>query len=113
MKIDSYSFGIMVIDGQSYDSDLIIYPEKVEASWWRKAGHRVELEDLTAVLTASPEVLIIGTGYMGLMSVPEELKKELMKKNIELYVENSRRAVEIFNLIQAKKKTIAAFHLTC
>lgn len=113
MKIDSYSFGKMVIDGQSYDSDLIIYPEKVKASWWRKAGHRVELEDLTAVLAASPEVLIIGTGYMGLMDVPEELKKELIKKNIELYVVNSRRAVDIFNLIQAKKKTIGAFHLTC
>jgi len=113
MNIDSYSFGKMVIEGQSFDTDLIIYPERVDASWWRKAGHRVELEDLTAVLAANPEVLIIGTGYMGLMSVPEELRKELIKKNIGLYVENSRRAVEIFNLIQAKKKTIAAFHLTC
>jgi len=113
MNIDSYSFGKMVIEGQSFDSDLIIYPEKVYASWWRKVGHRVELEDLTAVLAANPEVLIIGTGYMGLMKVPEELRKELRKKNIELYIEDSRRAVEIFNSINTKRTTIAAFHLTC
>ena len=78
-----------------------------------KWGIRRELEDLTAVLAASPEVLIIGTGYMGLMSVPEELIKELRKKNIELYIEDSRRAVEIFNSINTKRTTIAAFHLTC
>jgi hypothetical protein len=64
-------------------------------------------------LAANPEVLIIGTGYMGLMNVPEELRKELIKKNIELYIENSRRAVEIFNSIHRKRRTIAAFHLTC
>ena len=113
MNIDSYSFGKMVIEGKSFNSDLIIYPEKVDASWWRKVGHRVQLEDLTAVLTASPEVLIIGTGYMGLMKVPEELRKELRKKSTELYIEDSRRAVEIFNSINTKIKTIAAFHLTC
>ena len=113
MNIDSYSFGKIVIEGKSFNSDLIIYPEKVDASWWRKVGHRVQLEDLTAVLAASPEVLIIGTGYMGLMKVPEELRKELRKKNIELQIEDSRRAVEIFNSTNTKRKTIAAFHLTC
>jgi hypothetical protein len=113
MNIDFYSFGNMVIEGKSFDSDLIIFPEKVDSSWWRKMGHRVELEDLTAVLAASPEVLIIGTGYMGLMKVPEELRKELIKKNIELYIEDSRQAVELFNSIHTIRRTIAAFHLTC
>lgn len=113
MNIDSYSFGKMVIEGEAFQSDLIIYPEKVEASWWRKRGHLLQLEDLIAVLAASPEVLIIGTGYMGLMKVPEELKKELQRKNMEVYVEDSRRAAEIFNFVNTKRKTIAAFHLTC
>ena len=113
MNIDSYSFGKIVIEGKSFNSDLIIYPEKIDASWWRNVGHLVQLEDLTAVLAASPKVLIIGTGYMGLMKVPEELRKELRKKNIELYIEDSCRAVDIFNSINTKRKTIAAFHLTC
>jgi hypothetical protein len=103
----------MVIDGQSFNSDLIIYPEKVDASWWRKAGHRVQLEDLTAVLAAKPEVIIIGAGYLGMMKVPDELKKEILRRNIELHVENSGRAVELFNSLHPKRKIVAAFHLTC
>ena len=113
MNIDSYSFGKMVIEGKTFQADLIIYSGRVEASWWRKEGHLLQLEDLTAILAARPAVLIIGTGHTGLMKVPEELKKELKKRNIELHVENSSRAVEIFNSINTKRMTIAAFHLTC
>jgi hypothetical protein len=113
MNIDSYSFGRMVIDGQSFQSDLIIYPEKVDSSWWRKEGHRLQPEDLTGILAESPEVLIIGTGYYGMMEVPDGLQKNLLRNNIELHIEDSRRAVEVFNSIHTQRKTIAAFHLTC
>jgi hypothetical protein len=113
MNIDSYSFGKMVIDGQSYRSDLIIYPERIDSSWWRKEGHLLRREDLTDIIAANPEVLIIGTGYMGAMKVPEELRKQLMSMKIELHVENSRQGAKVFNAIHAEKRTIAAFHLTC
>jgi len=113
MNIDSYSFGKMVIESKTFQSDLIIYPEKIDPSWWRKEGHLVQIEDLTAILAAAPEILIIGTGYMGLMKVPGELRKELLGRNIELYIEKSARAVEIFNSIHMKRKTVAALHLTC
>ena len=113
MNIESYSFGRMVIGGKTFQSDLIIYPEKIDDSWWRKEGHLLQLEDLTAILTAAPEVLIIGTGCMGFMKVPDKLKKELAKRDIELHIAKSARAVEIFNSIHTTKKTVAAFHLTC
>jgi hypothetical protein len=103
----------MDIDGQTYTSDLIIYPEKVDPSWWRKDGHRLASSDLKAIFAAAPGVLVIGTGYSGLMNVPNEVRKEILEKKIELYVEKSERAAEIFNSIQAKKRTVAAFHLTC
>jgi len=113
MNIDSYSFGKMVMKGKAFHSDLIIYPDKVEGTWRRKEGHMLQLEDLTNILVADPEVLIIGTGYMDQMKVPDELRKELLSRRIELYVEDSRRAVEIFNSIHTKRRIIAAFHLTC
>jgi hypothetical protein len=43
----------------------------------------------------------------------KELKKQLEEKNIELYVERSGKAVEIFNSVDKNKKVIGAFHLTC
>jgi hypothetical protein len=113
MKIDSYSFGKMVIDDQVYKSDLIIYPDKIDSSWWRKEGHLLQLEDLEAILAAAPEILVVGTGYFGLMKVQDELKKELAGRNMELHVEKSARAVEIFNSFRTRRKTVGAFHLTC
>jgi hypothetical protein len=37
--IDKYSFGSITIDGRTYDTDVIIYPERIDDRWWRKEGH--------------------------------------------------------------------------
>ncbi len=68
MKIDTYSFGKIVIDGRTYTSDVIIYPDHVDASWWRKEGHYLRPVDLTDVVKAKPAVLIIGTETQALWS---------------------------------------------
>lgn len=111
--IESYSFGCMVVDGQTYTSDLIIFPEKINTSWWRKSGHRLCLEDLEDVFEEEPEVLVIGTGFNGLMKVDEEVKSEAQAKGIALIIEKTEKAVRNFNEIASKKKAIGAFHLTC
>lgn len=113
MKIEAYEFGSMVYGGKTYTSDLIIYPGRVDSSWWRLKGHLLQIEDLKDILKEEPGILIIGTGAMGVMKVPKELKKQLEEKNIELYVQRTGKAVEVFNSADKSKKVIGAFHLTC
>ncbi len=113
MKIEHYSFGKITIDGKTYTSDVIIYPGKVDSSWWRKEGHYLQVVDLVDVINAKPEVLIIGTGYSGVMVVPKETVSHLESKGIEVHVARSEKAVEIFNKLQKEKLVIAALHLTC
>ena len=113
MKIESYGFGKMVYRGKTYRSDLIIYPDRVDASWWRQQGHLLQMEDLEEILKEKPGILIIGTGYMGVMKVPAALKEQLENTGVELHVERSRKAVKHFNSVYKTKKVIAAFHLTC
>jgi hypothetical protein len=113
MKIEAYSFGKMIYNGKTYTSDLIIYPERVDPSWWRQEGHLLQLRDLTDILKEEPDIFIIGTGYMGILKVPPELKEHLERKGIDVHVERSRKAVKVFNRIDKVKKVIAAFHLTC
>ncbi len=120
MKIEHYSFGTITINGRTYNSDVIIYPDKVNSSWWRKAGHNLEVSDLRDVIDAGPQVLVIGTGAMGLMRVPKETILHLESKSIEVHVEQTGRAVELFNILRSevrhggKERTIiAALHLTC
>lgn len=111
--IESYAFGRIVLSGKAYTSDLIIYPEKIDSSWWRKTGHRLCLQDLQKVLEEDLEVLVIGTGYMGLMKVEEEVKRYAEIHGFQLIVEKTKKAVEIYNSLHTHKKTVAAFHLTC
>jgi len=113
MKIEHYSFGKVTIDRKTYTSDVIIYPGKVDSSWWRKEGHSLHIADLTEVINAKPEVLVVGTGYSGLMVVPEETISYLNSKGIEVHFARTEKAVELFNTLQKQKKVIAALHLTC
>ena len=113
MKIDSYSFGRIVINGKIYTSDVILYPGRVEASWWRKEGHLLQFADVAEVLQAKPDVLVIGTGYAGVMRVPKETVDRIAAQGIEVKVERTAKAVAVYNDLQAAKTVIAALHITC
>jgi hypothetical protein len=111
--IEFYDFGKIVIDGKEYSSDVIIYPDRVEASWWRKVGHELCLDDIKNIFTEKPDVLVVGTGYSGLMRVLPEVEEVLREKGIELKVERTKRACDVYNELCKSKKVIAALHLTC
>ncbi len=113
MKIDSYSFGRIVINGEIYTSDVVIYGDRVDSAWWRREGHRLHPDDLADVLKACPEILVIGTGYAGVMTVPKETREHIRSKGIDVEVERTGKAVDRFNVLQAKKHVIAALHITC
>jgi len=111
--IESYGFGRIKISGKLYTSDVIIYPDRVNDRWWRNEGHRLSIEDLKDVWQTEPEVLIVGTGYSGLMKVPEEVKKYVVSRKIEFIAESTREAYKTFNRLALTKKTVAALHITC
>jgi hypothetical protein len=113
MKIEQYSFGRITIDGKAYTSDLIIYPDRIDDSWWRKEGHLLQMDDVKDVLKAKPEVLIIGTGNSGFMKVSDKFIDELKSKGIDVYAAKTQEAVSLFNKISLQKKTVACLHLTC
>ncbi len=113
MKIEHYSFGRIVIDGKAYTSDIIIYPGCLDPSWRRKEGHYLQKADLTDIINARPDILIVGTGYSGVMIVPEETITFVRAKGIEIRVERTEKAVELYNSSAKNKTIIAALHLTC
>ncbi len=112
MKIEEYEFGRIKVDGKNYSSDVIIYPEKIDGSWWRKEGHLLQVEDVHSIVQANPKLIVIGTGYYGRMEISEEVKSEFKSRGIELIYANSPEAVKLFNENSEPRK-IGAFHLTC
>lgn len=113
MRISSYSFGRITVDGEIYTQDLIIFPGHIRSSWWRQQGHSLSVNDLEEVMAAPPDLLIVGTGYSGVMKVPEETISELQSRGIEVQVKKTTAAVTAFNEAPEGRKVVAALHLTC
>lgn len=111
--IDLYTFGQMIIDGERYTTDLIIYPDSIDAAWRRKEGHRLCIVDIQDVIAAHPEYLVIGTGYSGLMKVLPATQEYLQGQGIQLIACPTKQACELFNEILTKCRLIGVFHLTC
>jgi len=112
-RIQSYRFGRMVVDGETYTQDLLILPDRVAANWWRKEGHRLDMEDLQEVLDAAPDVVVVGTGAYGRMQVPKETQRAVEVAGIELRVARTGQAWQTYNDLQEQRRTAGAFHLTC
>jgi len=114
LRIDSFSFGSMVINGKQYTSDLIIYPDgHVEASWYRRSGHRLSSDDIGTLIESEPQVIIAGTGVSGLVKSDKELDDLLSQKGIEFILAPNEQAIELYNELRSKKRVGACFHLAC
>jgi len=112
MKIDSYRFGEIKIDGKVYDHDVILSGSKVRR-WVRQESHNVLWEEAGGLLGLRPKVIVIGTGAVGVMNVPPEVVDRLRHRGVEVTVERTGKACEIFNKISKEKKVVAVLHLTC
>lgn len=112
MRIETYKFGEMVIDGKSYKKDVIIYPDRVFSPWWRQSGHRLIREDLEDIFSYDPHTVVIGTGKFGMMKVEDALLAEFEKRHIETLILKTDTAVDKYNELNSTR-IIGAFHLTC
>ncbi|MBI4774444.1 MAG: hypothetical protein HY788_09740 [Deltaproteobacteria bacterium] len=112
--IKSYSFGQMKIDGEVHRQDLKIVKGRVLGNWWRNEDHRLDTDDVRDILSAGPDILVVGTGYSGNMRVEESLRSLLEERGTELIAETTTDAVHTFNKLVSEGKEVAgAFHLTC
>lgn len=111
--IEDYKFGEIRISGKTYCQDVIIYPEKIDANWWRRQGHNLALDDIKEVIDAQPEIIIIGKGEPGLMAVEEKTITQLQNLNIQTIVLPTKEACAEYNRTFKTKKVIACLHLTC
>jgi len=111
--IDSYSFGRISVGGRSYTADLLIVPGGVRPGWRRAKSHELCEEDLLEALESKPAVLVVGTGNMGRMSVPEATLSYLAQHGIRFEALPTAAACQRYNELAQKEQAAAALHLTC
>lgn len=111
-RLEDYSFGRVVVDGEEETKDVIVLPERVVRNWWRRDGHALVLEDLEAVLDELPTRLIIGTGAEGRLKPDPATISQLEERGIEIVVLPTGEAVRRYGASNPAE-TAAALHLTC
>jgi len=111
--IESYDFGSIVIDRRKFRRDVVIFPDRIEENWWRKEGHALRIEDVSEIVKAKPEILVIGTGYSGMMKIHPQTEQYLRSSGIELIAFETERACKTFNELSKSRRVVAALHLTC
>jgi len=113
MKIESYRFGHIEIDGKGYGHDIKLIGDRVVPDWWRGQGHLVEVSDVQDLLNAEAEICIFGTGF-GAMRVSKAVQSEFQKRGVKVLIQKTESACDTYNrLLKEGKRLVAGFHLTC
>jgi hypothetical protein len=117
--INSTEFGSITIDDKKYDQVLIV-GEKVEEREYDKlkdffgTSHKIGEWELLELFNEKPEIIIIGTGQSGALTVDEKVINTIKEKGIELIIVKTPEAIISYNKkIQEGKKVNSLIHTTC
>lgn len=119
--IEEYRFGVITIDGKTYNHDVEVRWTGEVLKWWRGESHVIDVEDIERAIEQNPETIVIGTGESGIAEVTENCQKFIKEKGIELIIDKTEEATKTFNIIKEESKeeegrqnkVIGLFHLTC
>jgi hypothetical protein len=115
MQFESFSFGSIQIDGTTYEHDVVIDRGEIRK---RKKGPSKQFRGAFGhtPLSIKEKIpwkchrLVIGTGT-GALPVMEEVRKEARRREIELLILPTVRAIEL--LKRQPADTNAVLHVTC
>lgn len=111
-RLEDYSFGRVVADGEEHRRDLIVLPERIVADWWRSDGHSLVMDDLADVADELPGRLVLGCGAEGRLRPDPAVIEELERRGVEVEQLDTAAAVTRYNELD-ERSTAAALHLTC
>lgn len=113
-------FGSITIDGREYEHDVVVGPDGIREreKWISKerqgTSHRFTRQELTEYLedAGDVEVVVVGTGQYGRLSLLDEARELLREKDIELVEAKTPRAIKEYER-RDKGITLGIFHVTC
>ena len=117
MKIESYSFGSICIDGTKYEHDVIVdrgtvlkRKKKRSKPFRSEFGHTpLSIEE---AIPWNCKTLIVGTGAYGALPVMADVEREARKRHVQLIVLPTPNAIDCLNVL-ADDSVNAVLHVTC
>lgn len=118
-KIERVSWGKVKVDGQTYHQVLIVGDEVIERDKQKLeklfgTTHQITDWERKKLLSGSPEIILIASGWSGILKVDEEFKKQIGKTRVELRTILTPKIVAEYNrLVGEGRKVNALVHTTC
>jgi len=112
--LSEYRFGQLKVGGALFSRDLAVFGEDVLCPWVRQQGHCLLPDDLSWILALAPSLVVVGTGSLGRLLVPESTIAWAATCGILLVVRRTPEAIEEFNHRASRSTGVGAcLHLTC
>ena len=116
MRFTHFAFGVLEIDGATYEHDIIIDRGEIQK---RKKKASKQFRDAFGHTPLSVEEnipwrctsLVIGTGAYGRLTVMDDVKREAENRGVKLIVLPTAEAIEL--LQKEPRRTNAVLHVTC
>ena len=118
-RIDGTAFGLIIIDGETYEHDVIVQTDGSVKRRVKKlsktvygTSHVVSLEEIRNLYEEQVKFLVVGSGHHGILRVSDEARAYLEEKGCRIQVCPTPQAAQIWNNSDSEK-TIGLFHITC
>ena len=119
VKISKITWGKIIVNGIEYNQILIIGSNIEEREYDRLkslfgTSHKIGDWEIEKLFSGSPEIILIGTGWDGVLEVHDKIIKQADKLNIKLEILKSEEAISKYNeLAKDRKRVNALIHTTC
>jgi hypothetical protein len=116
MRFEEFSFGLIRIDGVTYEYDVVIdrgeirKRKKKPSKAFRDAFGHTPLT-IAENIPWKCQRLVIGTGAHGALPVMDEVKREAERRKIDLLLLPTPKAIKV--LEEGHGDTNAILHVTC
>lgn len=117
-EIKRLAWGQLQVAGQSAAfKDAKIYPGGAREWDWNETGTRhepgIQPADVEELIEKGARVIVLSKGYHERLQVCRQTLELLRKKNIEVHVEQTEKAVRLYNELCKTQPAGALIHSTC
>ena len=102
-----YGGGYVVVNGLRYASSLVVLPDRILEDWNVPALDSLTREDIAALASLKPELVLLGTGE-SLRFPDAKLLATLMAEGIGAEVMDTRAACRTYNILAEEGRNVAA-----
>ncbi|GAA1528583.1 hypothetical protein GCM10009827_052260 [Dactylosporangium maewongense] len=116
-RIVDVSWGRIEVEEVGVVKDLKVWPGGGRAWDWGETGTRhspgVQVADVEELLEHGATVVVLSLGMDEQLGVPDATVDALEARGIEVHVEETREAIDVYNSLVGSAAVGGLFHSTC